>query len=321
LDWWPLARTERWGRLVSEKLPLLALAALASGAAVWAQRQSGSVATIEQLPLGLRLSNAAVSYVRYLAKTVWPANLAVFYPFPLHGIPAWKVAASLLVLTAASWLALVVRRGHPWLTVGWSWYVLTLLPVIGIVQVGMQAMADRYLYVPMIGLLIALTWECGEIGARSRLWARSLPMAALLVAAACAVLSWRQIHYWTDGVTLFTHALAATEDNFTAHNNLGVELDRRGQFEEALVQYSETLRIKPGDLHGEDNYAQASFAKGERLFEQGALRDALASFQEGMHHRPRNAWPVTMRRGARSWQRGPRTPKWMRLSSPTLRGG
>jgi Flp pilus assembly protein TadD len=289
LDWWPLARIERWSRLVWEKLPLLGLAALASAAAVWAQHQSGSVATIEQLPLGLRLSNAAVSYLRYLAKTVWPANLAAFYPFPLHGILIWKVAASLLVLAAVSWLVLAVRRRHPWLTLGWYWYLLTLLPVIGIVQVGMQAMADRYLYVPMIGLLIAFTWECGNFASRSRLWARSLPVAAMLVLSACSVLSWRQIHYWKDGVTLFTHALEASDDNFTAHDNLGVELDRRGQFEEALVQYRETLRIKPGDLHGGQNYAQANFAKGERLFGQGALRDALASFQEGLHYRPRNA--------------------------------
>jgi Flp pilus assembly protein TadD len=289
LDGWPLSRTERLSRLVWEKLPLLALSALSCAAAVWAERQSGSVATIEQLPIGLRLSNAAVSYIRYLLKTVWPANLAVFYPFPLNGIAVWKVAGSLLLLAGVSWLAFAVRRRHPWLSVGWYWYVLTLLPVIGIVQVGMQAMADRYLYVPMIGLLIAVTWECGEISARSKVWARSLSVAAALVLSACAVLSWRQIHFWKDGVVLFRHALEVTQDNFTAHNNLGVELDRRGRFEEALVHYRETLRIKPGDRHGEANYAQANFAKGERLFGQGALRDALASFQEGIRYRPRNA--------------------------------
>jgi tetratricopeptide (TPR) repeat protein len=289
LDWWPLGRKERWQRLVGEKFPLLALSALSCAAAVWAQRQSGSVATIEQLPAGLRLSNAAVSYIRYLLKTVWPADLAVFYPFPIHGIAIWKVTGSLVALAVLSWLAFAGRRRHPWLTVGWYWYVVTLLPVIGIVQVGMQAMADRYLYVPMIGLLIALTWECGDLAARSKVWARSMRVAAALVLSACALLSWRQIHFWKDGVVLFTHAIEATQDNFTAHNNLGVELDRRGRFEEALIHYRETLRIKPGDRHGEENYAQASFAKGERLFGQGALRDALASFQEGIRYRPRNA--------------------------------
>jgi tetratricopeptide (TPR) repeat protein len=178
--------------------------------------------------------------------------------------------------------------------------------VIGIVQVGMQAMADRYLYVPMVGLLIGLTWECGDIAEKPgndpgtqaeppapphRL--RALSVAATLVVAACGLLSWRQIHFWKDGVTLFTHALEVTQDNFTAHNNLGVELDRRGQFEEALVHYRETLRIKPGDRHGEENFAQGNFAKGERLFGQGALREALASFQEGMLYRPRNALAQT----------------------------
>ncbi len=289
LDWWPLGRKELWGRLAWEKLPLLALSALASAAAVWAQRQGASLAPIDRLPLGLRLSNAALSYVRYLVKTVWPVDLAAFYPFPLRGIPPWEVASSLLLLAAASWLAFAARRRKPWLTVGWYWYVATLLPVIGIVQVGMQAMADRYLYVPMVGLLIALTWECGAIRSRSPVAARLLPLAAGLVAAACAVLSWRQVQYWKDGMTLFEHALEVTRDNFTAHDNLGVELDRRGRFEEALAQYRETLRIKPGDLHGEENYAQANFAKGERLLNQGAYRDALTSFQEGLLYRPRNA--------------------------------
>jgi len=280
LDWWPLARKESPRRLILEKLPLLALSGLAAAAAVWAQRQNASMAGLDQLPLSWRLSNAAVSYIRYLAKMAWPTKLAVFYPFPLHGTPAWQAAGCLLLLAAISWTAFAVRSRSPWLAVGWAWYVVSLLPVIGIVQVGMQAMADRYLYLPMIGLLIALAWSCE---------ARFLVPATALVAAACGVLSWRQVHYWQDGVALFTHAIAFTEDNYTAHNNLGVELDRRGRFDEALAEYRETLRIKPGDRHGEENYAQANFARGERLMGQGALREALASFQEGLRYRPRNA--------------------------------
>lgn len=306
LDWWPLKRTERWQRLVCEKLPLLALSALSCMATVWAQRQSGSVATVDQLPVWLRLSNATVSYLRYLGKTVWPAKLAAFYPFPLQGIPIWKVAGSLLLISVASWLAFSNRKRHPWLTIGWFWYLVTLLPVIGIVQVGMQAMADRYMYVPLIGLLIALTWECAERAEGSQRVARALPVAAVLVLAACAVLSWRQLHFWKDGVTLFTHAIQVTQDNFTAHNNLGVELDRRGQLLEALSHYRETLRIKPGDRNGERNYAQASFALGVRLFDEVApgswslpatesvparvkLDAALASLREGLRHQPGNA--------------------------------
>ena len=289
LDWWPLGRKETWRRLLWEKVPMLVLSAGAASAAMWAQARGGSVAAIEQLPLGLRLENAVVSYVRYLGKTVWPTNLAVFYPFPPGGIPVWEVWGSLAVLAAITWATLAVRRDRPWLTAGWLWYLLSLLPVIGIVQVGMQAMADRYLYVPMIGLLMAVTWECRVIAARSAVSARLAAAAAALVLVVCAGFTWRQIHYWQDGVTLFTHAVEVTHDNFVAHDNLGVELDRRGQFEEAMAHYRETLRIKPGDRHGEENYAQANFAKGEREFRQGDLAGALSSFEEGMHYRPANA--------------------------------
>jgi protein O-mannosyl-transferase len=278
VDWWPLQRT-RW----AEKLPLLAMAALSGMATVWAQRAGGSVVALEQLPLALRIENAAVSYIRYGWKTVWPGGLAAFYPFPFHGIAAWAWVASVLALIAISCAVFAARRQHPWLALGWCWYGLTLLPVIGIVQVGLQSMADRYMYVPMIGLLIAVTWEADRFRGP---WSR---YAAPALLAACAVVTWRQAPYWHDGVTLFKHAIEVTHDNFVAHDNLGVELDRRGLFDEALAEYRETLRIKPGDRHGEANYAQASFAKGERLFESGRPAEALASFREGLRYRPRDA--------------------------------
>src|SRR5207245_2880040 len=134
-------------------------------------------------------------------KTVWPVNLAVFYPFP-KSIPAWAAIASFLAIAALSWLTLAYRKQHPWLAAGWYWYLLTLLPVIGIVQVGMQAMADRYMYVPMIGLLIAGAWAIPKNP--------SAPFFLFILA--CAVLSWRQIGVWKDGVTLFTHAIEVTAD-------------------------------------------------------------------------------------------------------------
>jgi tetratricopeptide (TPR) repeat protein len=241
------------------------------------------VAGLGGLPLELRLANAIVSYVRYLWKTIWPVDLAVFHPFPLRGIPTWKVAASAAALAAISGLVFAVRKRRPWLAFGWCWYVVMLLPVIGIVQVGMQSMADRYMYVPMIGLLIAIAWESARLN-------RGVAVpAGLLVAIGCGMLSWRQIPVWKDGLTLFTHAIAVTKDNFVAHDNLGVELDRRGRAEEALAHYRETLRIKPGDRNGESNLAQASFAKGERLFNEGKMDEALASFQEGLRYRGGNA--------------------------------
>jgi Flp pilus assembly protein TadD len=281
IDRWPLQRTESWRRLIVEKLPLFLLSGLSAAVTLWAQRNGGSVAALDALPFELRGQNAGFSYLAYIAKLFWPVNLAVFYPFPLHSLAPWKLAATATVLAAVGWLAWRTRHTRPWIAVGWLWYVVTLLPVIGLVQVGMQAMADRYMYVPMIGLLIPITWELVR-----------LPMArwaAPVVLAALAVLSWNQISYWRDGVMLWTHALAITTDNFVAHDNLGVELDSLGRHDEALAQYKETLRIEPGDRNGEANYAQASFAKGEQLFNAGHQDEALAAFREGLRYRSGNA--------------------------------
>jgi protein O-mannosyl-transferase len=280
LDWWPLARTEKWSRLVWEKIPLAALAALSAAATIWAQRQGGSLIALDRIPLELRVANAIVSYVRYIGKTSWPVNLAAFYPFP-QVIPMWAVAGSAAVLILVTWFVLGARERQPWLAAGWGWYLLTLLPVIGLVQVGLQSMADRYMYVPLIGLLIAVAWEAASVP--------RIQVVGVAVLAIWAALSWRQAHVWKDGMTLFTHAVEVTDDNFVAHDNLGVELDRFGRSDEALAQYRETLRIKPGDRNGEQNLAQASFAKGQRLLEQGNLEGALAAFQEGLRYRPQNA--------------------------------
>jgi len=289
LDFWPLRRSEQPWRLVREKIPFLAVAALAAAAAFWAQRQAGALAPGDALPLGLRLSNAVLSYVRYLGKTVWPARLAVFYPFPEGGVAAWKVASGVVLLAGISLFVWRARRGHPWLAAGWSWYVLTLLPVIGIVQVGMQSMADRYMYVPMVGLLIAVAWEAAEFAQRHRAARPAVAAAAAVAIAGCAVVTWRQVHYWQDGMALFRHALAVTEDNYVAHDNLGVELDRAGRAEEARAEYREALRIRPADRHAEYNYAQATFAAGERLFREEKYQAAAALFQDGLRHQPGNA--------------------------------
>jgi tetratricopeptide (TPR) repeat protein len=324
VDWW----MKRPLRIV-EKLPLFALAAAASVAAWWAHQQSGSVATIDQFPLGLRLANAVVSYVRYLWKTIWPVDLAVFYPMPAT-IPASVVLLAVLVLAAITWLALRSRA----IAFGWAWYLLTLLPVIGIVQTGMQSMADRYMYLPMIGLFIGVVFAFAPAALPQRSvnktynGQRSLTVAPLgqayirhrgatvrercrtfefftdrhgrasvsgvaVVLSFWGVLTWRQIRVWQDGVTLFAHAIQVTEDNFAAHDNLGVELDRLGRGEEALAHYREAIRIRPGDRNSESNYAQATFAKAEKLFQQGQLDDALALFNDGMPHAPRNAMAHT----------------------------
>jgi tetratricopeptide (TPR) repeat protein len=281
IDRWPLKRTESWRRLIVEKAPLLLLSGLSATVTLWAQRAGGSVAALNALPFGLRNQNAGFSYVAYIAKTFWPVDLAVFYPFPLHGVAPWKLTLTSLVLPALGWLAWRTRRTHPWIAAGWIWYVVSLLPVIGLVQAGMQAMADRYMYIPMIGLLIPITWELARLPMAR--WAAPVALAGL------AAVSWHQISFWRDGAALWTHALAVTKDNFIAHDNLGVELDALGRHDEAFAQYRETLRIEPGDRNGEANFAQASFAKGERLFTGGHPDEALAAFREGLRYRSRNA--------------------------------
>jgi Flp pilus assembly protein TadD len=274
LDWWPWKR----GFRIAEKLPLFVLSLLSGLATLWAQRSGEAVAAVESLPVPMRLGNAAVAYLRYIGKLFWPSDLAVFYPYPPAGIPAWQIAGAGAIIAAISVAAWLLRKRRPWIGVGWCWYLVMLLPVIGIVQVGMQAMADRYMYLPMVGLAVIVAWET----------ARVLPVAGPVVVAACAILSWRQIPVWKDGMTLFTHALAVTSGNFVAHDNLGVELDRRGRQDEAILHYRETLRIKPGDRIGSANLAQALFEKGERLFNAGKPDDAYAALDEGLRLRPQN---------------------------------
>jgi len=281
LDRWPLGRKESWRQLVREKIPFFALAVLAAGAALWAQHAGGALAASDQLPLGTRLANAAWSYVRYLGETIWPANLAAFYPYAASGISAWTVGASLAALAGISVAAFVVRRRSPWVWTGWAWYGITLLPAIGIVQVGMQAMADRYLYVPMVGLTIAIAWGAGV--------SRSTAIAGAAAVATCALLTWQQVHYWRNGETLWRHAIAVTDGNYLAHDNLGVELDRAGRTDEAVAEYRTAVTIRPGDRNSEYNYGQALFGKAERAFRAGKYREAAGLFEEGLKHRPESA--------------------------------
>jgi protein O-mannosyl-transferase len=272
LDIWPLKR----GFRLLEKLPLFALSLAASVTVILVQRNTGATSTLQQLPLDLRLANAAISYWRYLAKVIWPVNLSAFYPFSAT-IPAWQIAAAAACLR---------RKQNPCFAFGWAWYFITLLPVIGIIQVGMQSMADRYTYVPIIGLFIAAAFETDALAPGAK---RILSVAAIALLAGWTTLTWKQIPVWHDGLTLFTQALVADPNNFVAHDNLGVELDRRGRFDEALFHYRETLRLKPGDRNGETNFALASFAKADRLIAANQPDQALSVIREGLRFRPQNA--------------------------------
>lgn len=233
-----------WSALVAEKLPLLAVSLAAAVITFLAQRGSGAVATLEALPLAYRLQNAVVAYVAYLRSLFWPADLAVFYPYRVP-LPGFEVAASALVLLALSLAAWHLRRARPYLLVGWLWYLGTLVPVIGIVKAGDQAMADRFTYLPAIGIFLAVTWAVADAAARDARARRALAPAALVVLLAYLVVTRAQLAVWRDSVTLFEHALAVTSRNHIAHLNLAAALIEGGRPEAALAHAEDAAALRP----------------------------------------------------------------------------
>lgn len=247
LDYWPLSRLGRKGepvwKLVWEKAPFFALSGVSCIVTCIVQ-SSGAVVSLEKIGLGVRISNALVSYVAYLGKMFWPARLAAIYPHPMDTLAAWQVIGSALLLAAITVLVLRAARAHPFLAVGWLWYVITLVPVIGLVQVGLQSMADRYTYVPLIGIFAALTWLlAGPISRLGRVVPVLLPVAVI---CACGVGAWRQVGVWENSLTLFRHAVSVTERNSIAEANLGAALIEAGDYEEAIARSRAAIRIKPG---------------------------------------------------------------------------
>ena len=237
MDVWPLRRP-RAASLIWGKLPLFALSAAAAVATYLVQRESGAVQALEQFPLGLRIENALVTYLVYLLRTIWPARLAAFYPYPAH-IPLWQAALAAAPLAGITAAVLRLRRDRPYLAVGWLWFLGTLVPVIGLVQVGAQARADRYMYVPMAGLAIMLSWGIAELQWK---WA---PATAATFVAVCMALTAVQAGYWRSSETLFGHALDVTEGNYLAHHNLGVALaEDPSRTSEAIAQYQAALDIQ-----------------------------------------------------------------------------
>jgi protein O-mannosyl-transferase len=260
LDVWPLDRLHLgWRRLILEKLPLLALSAASS--LITLRYQQASLAPLDVAPWSLRAANALVAYAAYLGKLFLPRHLAVFYPIPLS-IPAWQAAGAALLLIAITALAVRRARREPWLLTGWLWFLGTLVPVIGLVQVGRQAMADRYLYIPSIGLFLAVVWSVAELGRRHR---AVLATAAGAVLLALAVMTRVQIGYWSDSATLFRHALAATGDNYLAHIGLGKALMGERDCEGAAEQFRAALARYP-----RLNEARAGLEAVRRAAEEGS---------------------------------------------------
>ena len=268
-------------RLLVEKLPFLALSAASSLVTIHAQERGGALVSFESFPFSLRLANAVVSYARYLGKTLWPDQLAVFYPHPVHW-PAWQVAGAGLLLASVSIAAIALARRRPYLFTGWFWYVGTLVPVIGLVQVGSQAMADRYMYLPAIGLFVALAWG---VSALVPVWPRRpavLGVASGLLLTGCVWCSAVQVRCWKDSQALFTHAIRVTRNNGVAYNNLGKALAQQERLEEAIQAFSRALGIQP-------NFASAHANIGGALRRQGKLDAAAAHFEAALFFHPEDA--------------------------------
>lgn len=282
LDVWPLARRDRGlVQLVGEKLPLLALSVAASAVTLWTQHGAGAVPELARRSLADRIATALVNYGLYLGKLVWPADLAVFYPLAPGDAGLAASAALLLLLVSA--LAWVFREREPAILVGWAWFLVTLLPVIGLVQVGGQQIADRYSYVPSIGVFIAVAWSAPRVWASlvgEARDARPLAAAAGVMVVMAALLTHRQVAYWRDSITLFERAVAVTGGNFLAHNNLGEALAAAGRREEAAPHYAEAVRLHPG-------YAPARNNQGRVLAEAGRYGEAEQEFRTALAIDPR----------------------------------
>ena len=330
LDWWPLNRVvsgaaansttvtpiwRRWLPLLVEKWPLFVLSALSSAVTVAAQRHGGAVVALESVPVATRATNAAMSYVTYAWQLVWPSHLSVFYPHEGTGSVAFSLgAAGILFAVTVAAFRLAGRRPH--LAVGWLWYLGTLVPVIGLVQVGMQARADRYTYVPAIGLLLVVVWECAE-RVRSRIWLRqAAAVCAGTLIIAYGIAARAQVEHWTDDATLWGHALNVNPNNYYAHyiigrtdlqngrleeaerhleraielapwfaevhDTLGLAKARSGQLDAAFAAHLEALRLKPGLL-------AARFNLGLAYERRGDLTAAIQQYREALRQNPNTA--------------------------------
>ncbi|MDZ4689605.1 MAG: tetratricopeptide repeat protein [Planctomycetaceae bacterium] len=286
LDFWPLQRmtstvtTRSLLRLIGEKAPFAALSAVFCFVALWTQTVGEAVQSWERIPLDRRLSNAVVSYVMYLSQTFWPVNLAVFYPYSPTARSWWEVAACLVLLagiTAGAWLQ---RQRRPYLLTGWLWYLGTLLPVIGIIQVGDQARADRYMYFPLVGVLIAATWLTADVIRWCFQSPRVAPVFAAVVLMVSSALAWNQTRYWRNSISLFTHTLQVTDDNWLAHATLAAALmDAPEQSREAERHLRESLRIRPNNPIAHYNLALV-------LSDQGDLAQANSHFRQALVLKP-----------------------------------
>ncbi len=304
LDYWPLERfaapqtvktaaiSERRRilyRIIIEKIPFFALAAVSSVITFIVQKGIGAGPNINTLSLQSRVANAFLSYAKYIGKMFWPQDLAVFYPFHIGGIPFWQTASCALLLLVITVLVICFGRKQRYLPAGWFWFVGTLVPVIGFVQVGRQAFADRYTYIPYIGLFIVIAWGLLELLSKwPYRWPRfrdvaagkfALGIAAAMVLTAMGIGTYRQVGYWKNSSTLFTHALKVTQDNYIAHNNLGVVYVNLGRYQDAIETCRQAIKIKPDD-------AEAYYNLGNAYSKLGRWQDTIEACKQAIRIKP-----------------------------------
>ena len=294
LDYWPLRRFIASGAAtdstiqrfnistLTEKTPFFALAAAMCVVTYLVQQKTGMMDSLETVPLGNRVGNALISYCRYLGKLFWPTNLAVFYPYPEHNwAMGWVLLAGVMIAGISAYV-FFQRTRRPCLLIGWLWFCGTLVPVIGLVQVGGQAMADRYTYIPSLGIFILLVWGADELANRWKYRAMALGGAGCMAIILCAGLTWRQLGYWQNNETLYRHALTITNDNYLAHHNLGIALFKEGKIGDAISQYRDAIRLEPANF-------EPHYDLGSALAVKGQTDEAIFEFQKAIQLNPNYA--------------------------------
>ena len=286
LDYWPLERkiSRRLlvsaGRLTAEKIPFFALSVISSVITFLVQRSSGVVVGINIISLNNRIANAVLSYVRYLYKMIWPQNLAIYYPFnAAAGIQLWQTAACALLLLGISVFVVYLGRNQRYLFLGWFWFVVTLVPVIGIVQVGRQAYADRYTYIPYIGLFIMLAWSLPQLLSKWPQRKIALGLSMIIVLTTLGICAYRQTSHWKNSFTLFSHAIEVTQNNYIACNNLGAAYDDIGRWPEAIKSYNQAIIFNP-------NYLIAYNNIGNVYTKLGRYTEAIEVYKNAIRIKP-----------------------------------
>lgn len=294
LDYWPLNRLE-WRHynglkrlprclvpLVREKIPVFVLAAASVAITYIAQSRGGAVRQFADAPFLLRISNALVSYAKYILSLLWPSGLGVYYPFSPEGIPAWQLAASLALVAGITIVVMRAKENQGYLLTGWAWYLGTMVPVIGLVQVGGQAMADRYSYIPSIGLFVMVVWGAGDLIGKRQLLYRAPAPGVVVWLAILGSLAYIQVGFWRDSITLFRHTLLVAPENLVAHYNLAHALGKQGNLNEAIVHFGEALKIKP-------DFFDALINMGVTLNDQRKFADAATYLTRAVELQPQSS--------------------------------